>query len=86
MVNKKVIYCRYCDKLTKKQVENINKKSSGGCLMTEQNEAQFMIQAANKDKSYQERQQARKELKDLLTRFNSDDLVYMIMNLEDKKN
>ena len=27
MVNKKVIYCRYCDKLTKKQVENINKKS-----------------------------------------------------------
>jgi hypothetical protein len=46
----------------------------------------FMIQAVNKDKSYQERQQARKELKDLLTRFNSDDLVYMIMNLEDKKN
>jgi hypothetical protein len=42
--------------------------------MTEQNEAQFMIQAANKDKSYQERQQAKKELKDLLTRFNSDDL------------
>ena len=39
-----------------------------------------------KDKSYQERQQAREELKDLLTRFNSDDLVYMIMNLEDKKN
>ena len=54
--------------------------------MTEQNKAQFMIQTANKDKSYQERQQARKELKDLLTRFNSDDLVYMIMNLEDKKN
>jgi hypothetical protein len=54
--------------------------------MTEQNEAHFMIQAANKDKSYQERQQAREELKDLLTRFNSDDLVYMIMNLEDKKN
>jgi hypothetical protein len=53
--------------------------------MTEQNEAQFMIQAANKDKSYQERQQARKELKDLLTRFNSDDLIYMIMNEEDKK-
>jgi muconolactone delta-isomerase len=53
--------------------------------MTEQNEAQFMIQAANKDKSYQERQQARKELKDLLTRFNSDDLVYMIMNVEDNK-
>jgi hypothetical protein len=54
--------------------------------MTEQNEAQFMIQAANKDKSYQERQQARKELKDLLTRFNSDDLIYMIINEEDKKN
>jgi hypothetical protein len=54
--------------------------------MTEQNEAQFVLQAANKDKSYQERQQARKELKDLLTKFNSDDLVYMIMNLEDKKN
>jgi hypothetical protein len=54
--------------------------------MTEQNEAQFMIQAANKDKSYQERQQARKELKDLLTRFNSDDLIYMIMNEEDNKN
>jgi hypothetical protein len=54
--------------------------------MTEQNEAQFMIQAANKDKSYQERQQAREELKDLLTRFNSDDLVYMIMNEEDNKN
>jgi hypothetical protein len=54
--------------------------------MTEQNEAQSMIQAANKDKSYQERQQARKELKDLLTRFNSDDLIYMIMNEEDKKN
>jgi hypothetical protein len=55
-------------------------------LMTEQNEAQFMIQAANKDKSYQERQQARKELKDLLTRFNSDDLIDMIMNEEDNKN
>jgi uncharacterized protein YjgD (DUF1641 family) len=54
--------------------------------MTEQNEAQFMIQAANKDKSYQERQQARKELKDLLTRFNSDDLIDMIMNEEDNKN
>jgi hypothetical protein len=54
--------------------------------MTEQNEAQFMTQAANKDKSYQERQQARKELKDLLTRFNSDDLIYMIMNEEDNKN
>ena len=54
--------------------------------MTEQNEAQFMIQAANKDKSYQKRQQARKELKDLLTRFNSDDLIYMIMNEEDNKN
>jgi hypothetical protein len=54
--------------------------------MTEQNEAQFMIQAANKDKSYQERQQAKKELKDLLTRFNSDDLIYMIMNEEDNKN
>jgi hypothetical protein len=53
--------------------------------MTEQNEAHFMTQAANKDKSYQERQQARKELKDLLTRFNSDDLIFMIMNLEDKK-
>ena len=54
--------------------------------MTEQNEAQFMLQAANKDKSYQERQQAREELKDLLTRFNSDDLIYMIMNEEDNKN
>jgi hypothetical protein len=54
--------------------------------MTEQNEAQFMIQAANKDKSYQERQQAKKELKDLLTRFNSDDLIDMIMNEEDNKN
>jgi hypothetical protein len=54
--------------------------------MTEQNEAQFMIQAANKDKSYQERQQAREELKDLLTRFNSDDLIDMIMNEEDNKN
>jgi hypothetical protein len=54
--------------------------------MTEQNEAQFMIQAVNKDKSYQERQQAREELKDLLTRFNSDDLIYMIMNEEDNKN
>jgi hypothetical protein len=54
--------------------------------MTEQNEAQFMIQAINKDKSYQERQQARKELKDLLTRFNSDDLIDMIMNEEDNKN
>jgi hypothetical protein len=54
--------------------------------MTEQNEAHFMIQAVNKDKSYQERQQARKELKDLLTRFNSDDLIYMIMNEEDNKN
>jgi hypothetical protein len=60
---------------------NIEIIENGGCLMTEQNEAHFMIQAANKDKSYQERQQARKELKDLLTRFNSDDLVYMIMNL-----
>jgi hypothetical protein len=54
--------------------------------MTEQNEAQFMLQAANKDKSYQERQQAREELKDLLTRFNSDDLIDMIMNEEDNKN
>ena len=54
--------------------------------MTEQNEAQFVLQAANKDKSYQERQQARKELKDLLTRFNSDDLIDMIMNEEDNKN
>ena len=24
---KKIIYCRYCDRLTKKQVEQINKKS-----------------------------------------------------------
>jgi hypothetical protein len=54
--------------------------------MTEQNEAQFMLQAANKDKSYQERQQAREELKDLLTRFNSDDLIDMIMNEENNKN
>jgi hypothetical protein len=54
--------------------------------MTEQNEAQFVLQAANKDKSYQERQQAREELKDLLTRFNSDDLIDMIMNEEDNKN
>ena len=54
--------------------------------MTKQNESHFMIQAANKDKSYQERQQAREELKDLLTRFNSDDLIDMIMNEEDNKN
>jgi hypothetical protein len=31
--------------------------------MTEQNEAQSMIQAANKDKSYQKRQQARRRIK-----------------------
>jgi hypothetical protein len=54
--------------------------------MTEQNEAHFMIQAANKDKSYKKIDQAKKELRSLLTRFTSDDLVYMIMNLEDKKN
>jgi ribosomal protein L44E len=24
---KKIIYCRYCDRLTKKQVEQMNKKS-----------------------------------------------------------
>jgi hypothetical protein len=33
---KKIIYCRYCDRLTKKQVEQINKKSIDLVISTKQ--------------------------------------------------
>jgi hypothetical protein len=33
---KKIIYCRYCDKLTKKQIEKINKKSIDFVTSTKQ--------------------------------------------------
>lgn len=56
-----------------------------GCLMTEQNEAHFEIQSSNKAKMYDKRKQAEEILKDLLTKFKSDDLIDMLMKLDQEK-
>ena len=50
--------------------------------MTEQNEAHFEIQSSNKAKMYDKRKQAEEELKSLLVRFKSDDLIDMLMKLD----
>ena len=50
--------------------------------MTELTDAHFELHSANKDRMYQKRKQAEEILKDLLTKFKSDDLIDMLMKLD----
>lgn len=50
--------------------------------MTELTDAHFELHSANKDRMYQKRKQAEKILKELLTKFKSDDLIDIIMKLD----
>ncbi len=52
--------------------------------MTELNEAHFELHSANKDKLYQKRKLAEEQLKNLLDRFSSDDLIDMIMKIKEE--
>ncbi len=42
------------------------------------------VQAINKARIYQKRKQAEEQLKQLLTQFNSDDLIDLIMKIKDQ--
>jgi hypothetical protein len=53
--------------------------------MTELTEAHFELHSANKDRMYQKRKQAEEILKDLLTKFKTDDLIDMLMKLDQEK-
>lgn len=52
--------------------------------MTELNEAHFELHSANKDKLYQKRKLVEEQLKNLLDRFSSDDLIDMIMKIKEE--
>jgi hypothetical protein len=57
----------------------------GNCLMTELTEAHFELHSANKDRIYQKRKQAEEILKELLTKFKTDDLIDMLMKLDQEQ-
>jgi hypothetical protein len=50
--------------------------------MTELTDAHFELHSSNKDRMYQKRKQAEEILKDLLTKFKTDDLIDMLMKLD----
>ena len=50
--------------------------------MTELTNEHFYLHSVNKDRMYQKRKQAEEILKDLLTKFKSDDLINIIMKLD----
>jgi hypothetical protein len=50
--------------------------------MTELTDAHFELHSSNKDLMYQKRKQAEEILKDLLTKFKTDDLIDMLMKLD----
>jgi hypothetical protein len=54
--------------------------------MTELTNEHFYLHSVNKDRMYQKRKQAEEILKDLLTKFKSDDLIDMLMKLDQEKN
>jgi hypothetical protein len=53
--------------------------------MTELTNEHFYLHSANKDRMYQKRKQAEEILKDLLTKFKTDDLIDMLMKLDQKQ-
>jgi hypothetical protein len=53
--------------------------------MTELTEAHFELHSANKDLMYQKRKQAEEILKELLTKFKTDDLIDMLMKLDQEQ-
>jgi hypothetical protein len=53
--------------------------------MTELTNEHFDLHSVNKDRMYQKRKQAEEILKDLLTKFKSDDLIDMLMKLDQKQ-
>ena len=50
--------------------------------MTELTNEHFYLHSVNKDRMYQKRKQAEEILKELLTKFKSDDLIDMLMKLD----
>lgn len=53
--------------------------------MTELTNEHFYLHSVNKDRTYQKRKQAEEILKDLLTKFCSDDLIYMLIKLDQEQ-
>ena len=53
--------------------------------MTELTEPHFELHSSNKDRMYQKRKQAEEILKDLLTKFKTDDLIDMLMKLDQEQ-
>jgi hypothetical protein len=52
--------------------------------MTELTDAHFELHSANKDRMYQKRKQAEEILKELLTKFKTDDLIDMLYEIRSK--
>lgn len=54
--------------------------------MTDQTQPEIAeVQANNKARMYQKRKQAEEQLKQLLTQFNSDDLIDLIMKIKEEE-
>lgn len=56
-----------------------------GKTMQEPSNEYLHLISANKDRTYQKRKQAEEILKELLTKFCSDDLIYMLIKLDQEQ-